>query len=80
MGVIVFDLKQMTNIYQIILYWSKDDNAVIAEVPELPGCFADGADYNEAVKSVEVVIEQWLETAKDLGRTIPLPKGKLMCA
>ncbi|HEX3386832.1 MAG TPA: type II toxin-antitoxin system HicB family antitoxin [Mucilaginibacter sp.] len=70
----------MENKYEIILYWSKEDNAVIAEVPELPGCMADGADYNEALQNVEVVINEWIETATSLGRAIPLPKGKLMYA
>lgn len=70
----------MKNKYEIILYWSKDDNAVIAEVPELAGCMADGENYKEVLINVEVVIEQWLQTAKDLGRNIPLPKGKLMYA
>jgi predicted RNase H-like HicB family nuclease len=70
----------MKNKYEIILYWSNDDDAVIAEVPELPGCMADGADYKEALENVEIVIEQWIQTAKDLGRAIPIPKGKLMYA
>ncbi|BAU55275.1 type II toxin-antitoxin system HicB family antitoxin [Mucilaginibacter gotjawali] len=70
----------MENKYEIILYWSKEDNAVIAEVPELSGCMADGSDYTEALVNIEVVIEQWIQTAKDLGREIPLPKGKLMYA
>lgn len=70
----------MENKYEIILYWSKEDNAVIAEVPELAGCMADGADYNEALVNVETVIAQWIQTAQDLGREIPLPKGKLMYA
>ncbi|MDR3694808.1 type II toxin-antitoxin system HicB family antitoxin [Mucilaginibacter sp.] len=70
----------MKNKYQIILYWSDEDDAVIAEVPELAGCMADGANYSEAIVNVETVIEQWIQTAKDLGREIPLPKGKLMYA
>jgi predicted RNase H-like HicB family nuclease len=70
----------MENKYEIILYWSKEDNAVIAEVPELAGCMADGSDYNEALINVETVIVQWIQTAQDLGREIPLPKGKLMYA
>jgi predicted RNase H-like HicB family nuclease len=70
----------MENRYEIILYWSKDDNVVIAEVPELAGCMADGSHYKEALINIETVIEHWLETAKDLGREIPLPKGKLMYA
>ena len=70
----------MASKYEIIIYWSKEDNSFIAEVPELSGCMADGKTYIEAVKNVEIVINQWIETAKDLGREIPQPKGKLMFA
>jgi predicted RNase H-like HicB family nuclease len=70
----------MENKYEIILYWSKDDNAIIAEVPELAGCMADGENYAEALNNVNIVIGQWIETAKALGREIPSPKGKLMYA
>ncbi len=66
--------------YEIIIYWSKDDNAFIAEVPELPGCMSDGNSYQDALKNVEVIIQEWIETAKELNRTIPEPKGKLMFA
>lgn len=66
--------------YEIIIYWSAADNAFIAEVPELPGCMADGATYAEAVANVEVIIDEWIETAKDLGREIPEPKGRLVFA
>ncbi len=66
--------------YELILYWSTEDQAFIAEVPELAGCTADGASYAEAVSNVEVVIEEWIETAKELGREIPEPKGRLMYA
>ena len=66
--------------YEIILYWSEEDNAVIAEVPELPGCMADGATYQDAVSAAEVVIREWIETAQELGREIPKPRGKLMYA
>ena len=66
--------------YEIILYWSKEDQAYIAEVPELPGCVADGATYREALANAEVVIGQWIETALELGRTIPEPRGKLIYA
>ena len=65
---------------EIIIYWSKDDNSFIVEVPELPGCMADGSTYHEAISNVEVVIKEWIETAKELGRQIPEPKGKLMYA
>ena len=66
--------------YEVIIYWSKDDQAFIAEVPELPGCAADGATYQEALANVETVIQEWIETAKDLGRPIPKPKGHLAFA
>ena len=61
--------------YEIILYWSKEDQAFIAEVPELPGCAADGVSYQEAVANVEVVIREWIEQAQQLGRSIPAPRG-----
>ena len=64
----------------MIIYWSKDDQAFIAEVPELPGCAADGATYQEARANVETIIQEWIETAKDLGRPIPEPKGRLAFA
>ncbi|OHB68685.1 MAG: hypothetical protein A2W17_05560, partial [Planctomycetes bacterium RBG_16_41_13] len=60
--------------YEIIIYWSVEDHAFIAEVPELPGCAADGATYQEALSNAEVVIKEWLETAKELGRHVPEPK------
>jgi len=63
--------------YEIILYWSQDDGAFIAEVPELPGCMADGETYSEALKNVELIIQEWIETATELGKVIPKPKGKL---
>jgi len=66
--------------YEIILYWSKEDQVFLAEVPELPGCAADGATYHEALTNVEVVIREWIETARELGRTVPEPRGKLMYA
>jgi len=66
--------------YEIILYWSQEDNAVIAEVPELAGCMADGETYEEALQQVGIVIQEWIDTAKALGREIPQPKGKLMYA
>jgi len=64
--------------YEIILYWSQEDEAFIAEVPELSGCMADGETYLEALKNVEVIIQEWIETATELGREIPKPKGKLV--
>ena len=66
--------------YEVIIYWSKEDQVFIAEVPELPGCVADGTSYREAVANVEVIIQEWIETAKSLGRPIPEPKGRLMFA
>ncbi len=66
--------------YEIIIYWSEEDMAFIAEVPELPGCAADGATHKEALENVEVIIREWLDTAKELGRTIPKPKGRLAFA
>jgi predicted RNase H-like HicB family nuclease len=66
--------------YEVILYWSDEDEAFIAEVPELAGCMADGATYGEALANVEVIIQEWIETAKELGRSIPEPKGRLMFA
>ncbi|MEK7825632.1 MAG: type II toxin-antitoxin system HicB family antitoxin [Nitrospirota bacterium] len=64
--------------YEIIIYWSEEDQAFIAEVPELPGCASDGGTYQEALSSVEVIIQEWIETAKELGRRIPKPKGRLV--
>ena len=63
--------------YEIIIYWSKDDGAFIAEVPELAGCAADGGTYQEALANVEVIIDEWIETAKMKSREIPNPKGRL---
>jgi predicted RNase H-like HicB family nuclease len=66
--------------YEIIIYWSKEEQIYIAEVPELPGCMADGSTYQEVVANVEIVIGEWIETARELGRIIPEPKGKLSYA
>ena len=66
--------------YEIILFWSDDDQAFIAEVPELPGCAADGATRQEALANVETVIAEWIETARSLNRAIPEPRGKLAYA
>ena len=68
------------NRYEVIIYWSKEDGAFIAEVPELPGCAADGATSQEALSNGEVIIKEWIENARELGRTIPEPKGRLMFA
>jgi len=66
--------------HEIIIYWSQADGAFIAEVPELPGCMADGPTYREALAAAEVVIGEWMETAAELGRPIPEPKGRLVFA
>ena len=66
--------------YEIILYWSEEDNAYIAEVPELAGCMADGATAKDALRNVEQIIQEWIETAPELGRSIPAPKGRLRYA
>jgi predicted RNase H-like HicB family nuclease len=66
--------------YEIILYWSKEDQAFVALVPELPGCAADGATYQEAIVNAESVIREWIETAHELGRPVPEPRGRLIFA
>lgn len=66
--------------YEIILYWSKDDDAYIAEVPELAGCMADGITAKDALHNVEQIAKEWIETAQELGREIPEPRGRLQYA
>jgi predicted RNase H-like HicB family nuclease len=66
--------------YEVIIYWSEEDAAFVAEAPELSGCMADGATYQEALANAEVVIQEWIETATELGRPIPKPKGRLTYA
>ncbi len=66
--------------YELIIYWSESYDAFIVEVPELPGCMADGQTYIEAVTNVEVLIQEWIKTAQELGRDIPIPKGRLLYA
>ena len=66
--------------YELIIYWSREDQAFLAEVPELPGCMADGASYEEALANAQQVIAEWIETAEALDRPIPEPKGKLTYA
>jgi predicted RNase H-like HicB family nuclease len=68
------------NNYEIIVYWSMEDNAFIAEVPELAGCMADGQTYVEAVQNAETVIDEWIETAQQMGRAVPAARGKLVYA
>ena len=66
--------------YEVILYWSEEDQTFIAEIPELPGCMADGITYQEALENVEVIAKEWIETAREQGRAIPEPKGRLVYA
>lgn len=66
--------------YEVIIYWSEEDQAFIAEVPELPGCAADGPTRQVALKNADVIIKEWIETAKALGRPVPEPKGRLVFA
>jgi len=68
------------NKYEVIVFWSQEDNAFIAEVPELPGCAADGKNAIDALKNVNTIIDEWIETALQTGRDIPKPKGRLMFA
>lgn len=70
----------MESRYEIIIFWSDEDEAFIAEVPELAGCMADGATYQEALSHAEQVIQEWIETATELGRSVPAPKGRLAYA
>ncbi len=71
----------MENIkYEMVVYWSEDDDAYVVEVPELPGCMADGRTYEEAIKNALIIIEEWIETARELGRDIPQPRGRLIYA
>ena len=66
--------------YELIIYWSDEDQSFVVQVPELPGCMADGETYEDAVVNAKRVIEEWIETARELGRPIPEPKGRLMNA
>lgn len=70
----------MTSRYEIVIYWSDEDKSFIAEVPELAGCMADGKTYKEALSNAEIIIQEWIGTAKELKRPIPQPKGRLMFA
>lgn len=70
----------MQSKFEIIIYWSADDGAFVAEVPELPGCMADGQTYQEALAHAETIIQEWIETAIELGRAVPEPKGRLAYA
>ena len=66
--------------YEVIIYWSDEDDAFVAEAPELAGCMADGATYQEALFNLEIVIQEWIETAQELSRPVPEPKGRLIYA
>ncbi len=66
--------------YEIIICWSDEDQAFIAEIPELPGCAADGETYEDALANVQIIVDEWIETARDLGREVPNPKGRLVFA
>ena len=66
--------------YEVIIYWSEEDRVFIAEVPKLPGCAADGETYQEALQNLEIIMQEWIETANALGRPIPQPKDRLMFA
>jgi predicted RNase H-like HicB family nuclease len=66
--------------YKVIIYWSAEDAAFIAEMPELPGCMADGSTHQEALANLEVIVQEWIATARELGRPIPEPRGRLMFA
>jgi predicted RNase H-like HicB family nuclease len=68
------------NKYEIIIYWSDEDNSFIAEIPELPGCMADGKTYQEAIANAEIIINEWIKTGIELGREIPCAKGRLLFA
>ena len=70
----------MDSKYELIIYWSKEDESFVVEVPELPGCMADGKTYREAIANAEAVIQEWIETAEELGRSIPQPRGRLIYA
>lgn len=62
--------------YEIIIYWSDEDNTFIAEVPELPGCTAHGDTQESALKNVNDAIQLWLDTARELGKPVPAPRGR----
>ncbi|MBC7943965.1 MAG: type II toxin-antitoxin system HicB family antitoxin [Burkholderiales bacterium] len=66
--------------YEVIIYWSDEDASFVAEAPELSGCMADGETYHEALSNLETVIQEWIETARDMGRSVPEPRGRLMFA
>jgi predicted RNase H-like HicB family nuclease len=75
-----WETRQVNSRYEIIIYWSEEDKAFVAQVPELPGCMADGSTHQEALTNVQRIIEEWIETATELGQPIPQPKGRLLYA
>jgi len=75
-----FPQRRRMHKYEVIVWWSEKDQAYIAEVPELPRCMSDGGTYEEVLKNIQIIISEWIDTAKELGREIPEPKGKLMYA
>lgn len=72
--------KNQKHKYEVVISWSAQDDAYIAEVPDLPGCAADGATYAEALANVQIIIDEWIDTAHELGRPIPEPKRRLAAA
>ncbi|MYC06519.1 MAG: type II toxin-antitoxin system HicB family antitoxin [Chloroflexi bacterium] len=70
----------MTHRYEIVMYWSEEDGVIVAEVPELPGCVADGPTYEDALEMIQEVMDIWIETQREMGHPIPIPKGRPMFA
>jgi predicted RNase H-like HicB family nuclease len=70
----------MEHKYEIIIFWSEENSSYVAEVPELPGCMANGSTYQDALSNAEQIIREWIETASELGRAIPNPRGRLAYA
>ena len=66
--------------YERVIYWSKDDNCWIVEVPELAGCMADGKTIEEALSNADIIIKEWIDTAISLGRPVPVPEGRFAFA
>lgn len=66
--------------YELIIYWSEENGSYIVEIPELPGCMADGTTYENTVKNVQQIIKEWIEVATKEGKMIPKPKGRLIFA
>jgi predicted RNase H-like HicB family nuclease len=66
--------------YEVIIYWSEPDHAFIAEVPELPGCMADGKTQQQALRNIDRISKEWIDTAEAFGRPVPKPRGRLMFA